>query len=470
MEPDSTSIVCAHANAEKSGLACEHLLQKSGPEYYSSSEYFRLFTGRGLDVVLLCPKCAQEPATSAVHRRRICDGCVQDLAVGTRLGDVGTPEIKSRHTGIALAHRIIAPFNGRGSFVAGVAKGRNASGEWLLLSSCGQLMVLDGTGKVSECANFPAELSMGYDAPRFLTASEDGRFVALVNTYGRRGVVIDLDCNRITMELDRGDYRNEHCRFSVSFFEHAGTQLIVHATDWNRLDISDPASGRLITERGPTSYQEGQERPAHYLDYFHCGLSVSPSGDWIAGNGWVWHPIGVVTTWNLKRWLTEDVWESEDGPSLRSICGRDYFWDGPLCWVDDRTLAVWGLGEDDVLLIPGVRLFNVESGLEVQSFVGPVGGNQKEVVEVEGTERTYVRAVGSLMFDRWLFSWAPERPFSVWDVSDGARLLEAADFNPMAYHHGTKEFLSILPDGTIRISNLTEAGSPVPISNSVTHG
>jgi hypothetical protein len=67
-----------------------------------------------------------------------------------------------------------------------------------------------------------------------------------------------------------------------------------------------------------------------------------------------------------------------------------------------------------------------------------------------------MHTAGSFVFDRRLFSWAPGLAFSAWDLADGARILEEADFSPLAYHHGTKEFLSVLPDGTIQLSRLLE--------------
>lgn len=456
MEAESNVIACAHPDAEKTGRACQHLLKKGNLEYFVSSEHFRFFTGRGTGFVLVCAECARDPASSVAHWRTICDSCMQDLACGTRLGDLGSPEIKIRDAGLAITRRVIAGPKVRGAIIAAAPCGVDGSGSWLLLSNACELMALQAGEKGPDSRNIDLDLPLETDSPLSLVVSADGRFAAIAHTFGRRGIVVDLVTERIAMKLDRGDYHNEHCKFPIAFVEHAGTQLLIHATDWNRLDVTDVASGRLLTTREPTSYREGQDRPAQYLDYFQCGLSVSPGGEWIAGNGWVWHPVGVVTTWSVNRWLAENVWESEDGPSKRSICWRDYFWDGPLCWIDSRTLAVWGLGEDDVLLIPGVRLFNVETGEETESFAGPVNGNQKEVLKADEKE-AYMHSAGQLVYDRWLFSWAPGKPFTVWDVADGARLLEAVGLNPLAYHRGSGEFLSVLPNGTIQLSRILQS-------------
>jgi hypothetical protein len=175
-----------------------------------------------------------------------------------------------------------------------------------------------------------------------LHVSPRGDLAAVVEARGRHGIVLDLDDGRPTMTLDRGAYHPEQTDFLVAFFEPDGQLRLVHGADLNRLDVCDPRTGGTLTVRSPTSYRSGKERPENYLDYFHGGLSISPGGERIADNGWVWHPLGVVTSWELRRWVREHPWESEDGPTRRSLCARKYFWNGPLCWFDDGTLAVWG--------------------------------------------------------------------------------------------------------------------------------
>jgi hypothetical protein len=84
-------------------------------------------------------------------------------------------------------------------------------------------------------------------------------------------------------------------------------------------------------------------------------------------------------------------------------------------------------------MIPAVRLFDVRHGQQEQWFYGP--------------ER------GLLVFDQYLFS-ASEKGMSVWDVETGERLLHDPTLNPISYHRLTKQFLSILPDGSFRLSRL----------------
>src|SRR5258708_20088087 len=104
----------------------------------------------------------------------------------------------------------------------------------------------------------------------------------------------------------------------------------IHGSGWNRLDGSDSATGELVSDRNPTSYRRGEDRPAHYLDYFHGRLVLSPDGRRIVDDGWVWHPFGIPDVWDIQAWLDNNVWESEDGPSKLSLASRAYYWNHPL--------------------------------------------------------------------------------------------------------------------------------------------
>jgi hypothetical protein len=267
-----------------------------------------------------------------------------------------------------------------------------------------------------------------------LHLARDGSMAAVVNTYKQQGVVIDLATGQAAMRLERGDHCVENCVFPVAFFEFDGRLLLVHGTDWNRLDVSDPRTGGLLTSRPSPIWKSG-EQVEHYLEYFHSSLSVSPSQEWIADNGWVWSPVGMVVSWNLRRWREAHIWESEDGPSKKDLCQREYFWDGPLCWVDRHTLAVWGIGDDDLLLVPGVRLFDVSTGQELRRFLGPQG---------------------TLVYDDYLFSFASEQGMAVWDIATGERLLHEPAFSPWCYHRGARQFLTLLPDGAFQLSRLID--------------
>jgi hypothetical protein len=410
-------------------------------EQGTASDYARYFSGAGVEHALICLTCREqsdgiEASLRDVPPERFAQIDQDGYWERDPKAILGRPQVMERpsdlsfrHEDVAFAGQVPAPIADLRPILA------SDHGEFLVLVEDGDLLRVDPLrGSLRRVLN-PLESGMILAPKRSLHVSPGGDMAAVVESRGRSGIVLDLDSGRPTMRLDRGDYYVKHSEFPAAFFEVDGRLRLVHGTDWNRLDISDPRTGALLTDRSPTSYRRGEQRPEHYLDYFHGGLAVSPGGDWVVDNGWVWHPVGSITAWSLHRWLKDNPWESEDGPSKRGLCDRDYFWDGPLCWIDDRTVAVWGYGNDEENLIPAALLFDVESGRLVRWFAGPVG---------------------SLAFDRYLFSYSAEEGTSVWDVATGEWLLHDASFCPTAYHPGAGCFITALPGGRFRLTRLVD--------------
>lgn len=252
-----------------------------------------------------------------------------------------------------------------------VAEVRRSDGDLLALDASGgiscinlQSMAITPLGTVA-LPQHPAQDSRPFwITPRWrLQASADGAFAAAVFDAGRHGFVIDLDRFEITMLLDGGDYHEETVPFSACFMQVNGRTVLVHRTQWNRLDLSDPRSGRLLTERDTTYHEEG-ERPPHHLDYFHGELRPSPAGTRLFDAGWIWQPVGVPRIFDVAPWLSSNVWESEDGPSERWLNFRED-WNFPACWLDDNCIALGGMGDWDddefetAAAPPGVRIVDV---------------------------------------------------------------------------------------------------------------
>lgn len=316
--------------------------------------------------------------------------------------------------------------------------------EWMVLAGDGEIFRFNaetndfvrvaGTSVPSEPDRAPWR---DHILRRRLHASNRGEFIAIVNDYGRYGQVIDTQTGQVTLDLDGGDYFPETVPFSFAFADVGTSVVAIHRTEWNRLDFSDPASGKLLSSRGPTSYKSGEKLPEHYLDYFHGALYVDPLSKWIVDDGWIWHPVGAPRTWRLDRWFSENVWESEDGQSKKDVCARDYYWDRAITWLDESRVAVEGIGNDDSKMIEGARVFDVtqkgkadpewredlEWALEVATFPGPAGKFFSEGVS--------------------LFS-SSEDGLSRWRVEDGARTGHLPEFRPTHHHRGTRELVQIV--------------------------
>lgn len=179
-----------------------------------------------------------------------------------------------------------------------------------------------------------------------LHVSHSGAYVAVVVDRGRSGVVVETRSGKSTMQLDGGAYCEETVPFSACFLQFDGRDVFVHRTDWNRLDASDPASGRSLTQRFIAAYESMGEPPLHYLDYFHGQLLASPDGHLMFDDGWVWHPMSIPRIWSVAEWLRSNPWESEDGASVADLDARDD-WTQPACWVDDERIAVWRAASED---------------------------------------------------------------------------------------------------------------------------
>lgn len=321
---------------------------------------------------------------------------------------------------------------------------------WLVLAVDGGIFQLNAeTREFTQVAHssVPAEPDHepfdGHALRQRLHASNSGEFVAVVNDYGKYGQVIDLRTGTVTISIDGGDYLPRTVPLSFAFADVGRSVIAIHRTDWNRLDFSDPATGKLLSERGPTSFGEDEERPEHYLDYFHGALYVNPASTRIVDDGWIWHPVGTPALWSLESWFTGNVWESEDGPTRKELCARTYYWDKGLAWLDNDRIAISGIGEmDDAHITDGVRVFDVTKPdetpprwrrsdspwpAEVITFPGPAGKFFSDGTSLFSTSETGL-----------------ER----WSLEAGEKTGHLEGFQPTHHHRGARE-LAQLSDGVL---------------------
>src|SRR6185312_8252969 len=139
---------------------------------------------------------------------------------------------------------------------------------WLMLAEDGGLLRFDAHSGRSELITrigLPSESARepfgGHTLTRRLHVSHNCEFAAVVNDYGQYGQVIDLRSGEITLNLDGGDYFPETVPFSFGFASWQGHVVVIHRDAWNRLDVSDASTGKLLSERGPTAYENGEQRP-----------------------------------------------------------------------------------------------------------------------------------------------------------------------------------------------------------------
>lgn len=455
MNDHSPVFTCGHQGHLLRYRICNHLLKKR------DGMYLRHFRDVSEDVgfeatsfCLLCPECAKHFDSQEALLAKSCRQCLREIETrGDWIGNTNQPFFTEQNTSLRFEHEVV-PLNIQGELIA-VAPLQNSS-HWLLLTSHKRLYILDEATKDNralpgldfEKLDFE---KLDFEKPIALQSSRDGDFFAIYNTSGQYGYVVDRKSYTISMLLNRQNYHEDVSGFPIAFFGYQGRSLLVHATDWNRLEITDLRDGSVLTKRHIAEYKIG-ERSEHYLDYFHCTLSVSPSNAWIADTGWVWQPAGVISSWNLKQWLEQNPFESEDGDSRKTFnVWQD--WDMPTCWLNDTTFGVYGIGPED-MITPGIQLFDVRTGERTDFLFGPSVEPSHELTTEYFSSRQSSLQRGLFVFDTWLFSSGYGRGIEVWDIKAKSRLLRDKSFSPVSYHPTSKVFLTVLGK-KIKFSKIT---------------
>ena len=435
---------CPHARSEEPYRACSHLIAKH------DGDYLRCFTGVGQHYDVACRECSQAEGDVQSRLGPVCAWCFSDIeSEGCWDGIVGRPAVVERRTSMLFSSRTVLTATLSAAITA-IHGYRDGGGHaWLALCADGMLVRIAADSWTHTAVASLVGSALDLSTKIVVAVCHEGRFASLVNAHGQHGLVIDLTTGRQTMSLLRDDYHNQHCHFAATFAIHAGRTILIHATAWNRLDISAPDTGTLLTAREHEATAK-DESPTHALDYFHGRVLVSPDQQWIVDDGWVWHPVGILTAWRLDHWLEVNVWESENGPSLVSLADAFYFWGAPMCWISDHELVVWGYGGDDEWMIPAVRVIDLTLGKEIRWFAGPEIASRTEGYQVlEPNPPRYKRMV----FDRYLFAFSPLTGVAVWEMETGTCVLRSDWFTPDSYHRGTREFASLVVDG-VRLTRL----------------
>ncbi len=225
--------------------------------------------------------------------------------------------------------------------------------QYLLFDDTGALFLSNAAGtEIRPIAKLPS--INAFDKPIEMTLHEP--YACVVERFGLHGAVVDLR-NGSIREIQREDYHADVSSYSHAFVEHDGACLLLHQTQWNRLDVMDLETGRCLTERRVSYRFTPEQRDAdgvitspsideseNYLDFFHSRLHVSPNSKSFLSNGWMWSPVDNLIAYDFKDFL-----RTFDPGGASTEFGGGYNWDRPCTFIDDDTFVaiVDDLGEDD---------------------------------------------------------------------------------------------------------------------------
>ncbi|MFD8882819.1 hypothetical protein ACFV0H_09870 [Streptomyces erythrochromogenes] len=428
------ALACGH-DAPAYGLpVCEHIRTATNEVDFSIH-----YTGQGHEQQRICVLCREE----AEHGRpvaagRICEDC-SDTSYGSVVDSVGRPEIIDASRPVPGAGPLV-PFPAETGTVLDLAPTERGL---LLLAADGRILLWDAeAGSCTHLATtgvtVPADAKpwSGHDKALRLHASRNGRFAAVVVDFGRTGEVIDLTTGTVTTALENDGYHSETVPYSLLFTEHAGRDVVLHRTRWNRIAGTDPATGE------PVLLMPESEKEAAWAHSFHGALHLSPGATRLASDTWVWHPLGQPVTWDLARWFAEgkSAWNGEQpAVEFRLLPPCEYHWNRPMVWLDEARIVLGGLGDDDEAVVPGARVFDVTRMVDL----GVDGSRPDETATFGGPEGRFFAA------DGLLYS-AGGTGLEIWDPTSGARIGSVPDFHPT--HHDTvrRELVQLTADGVRR--------------------
>ena len=183
-------------------------------------------------------------------------------------------------------------------------------------------------------------------------------YICVTERYGLHAVVVHI-LDKEVLYLSREDYHCDVSSYSAGFLERDGHVLLLHQTQWNRLDITDLTTGKLLTEREvvfrcldeTVTTQWGQTHKTeskNYIDYFHSLLHVSPDGRHFLSNGWIWQPYD-----NIMYFKTDRFFKEYEPCGKHIAYYRGYAWDRPCAFIGNDMLVI-AADKDDIVIEEGL--------------------------------------------------------------------------------------------------------------------
>lgn len=364
--------------------------------------YYIYFTGNGKEYGIICSECNEAESVQLIENNELSEFYDLNDKGMSFSGIKGVPGIISEPVNISYDIKLLEIEHGKlldMTFKGDLLFILEYSDELSIITYNLQNHTIENRQSIT-CSN------LDYSEAISIYASDSGRYLVIVNTKGRYGYVVELDTGEIILDLDRQDYHNNHCKFSIAFTTKDQEDILIHSTDWNRLDATNLDTRIILTER------EDTERD----DYFNSYLTISPDNTYIANNGWVWHPVGMIKIIRLDKWLTQNPFEADISDNY--MLQVEYLWDRPQCWINENQLAVYGFCNSDLHIVDGVLIMDIITDNILDWFPGPAG---------------------NLIFDKYIYSIDRENGLSIWKLN-GIRIHNNINSKPSLYL-GNQKFI-----------------------------
>ncbi len=125
--------------------------------------------------------------------------------------------------------------------------------------------------------------------------SPSGKYAVIYEKLGTKALI--LESGKILREINQSFYHANAYEYPVVLFcLPNGREVIAHCPErYSQLEIDDLATGERLTK-------SSDRKPR---DYFFSRLSTNTEGTMLLAAGWVWHPMDVVTIYDIALALQD---------------------------------------------------------------------------------------------------------------------------------------------------------------------
>lgn len=277
------------------------------------------------------------------------------------------------------------------------------------------------------------------------------QYLCITNTTGQFGQVYDIEKEVIVMELDRKDYHTKQTIFPIAFIQKENRTLLIHATDWNHIEVTDLKEQKLLTKR------QNEYESEFYLDYFYGELHLSPSKNKLLSSGWVWQPASVFKSIDLQNWLDKNVQEPELYNNGNHVV-MSYYWDRALCWMDDSTIGFLydpkeeGLDEEDYTEL---KLDKDKNYIAIYDTTESKEIRYLEINQYSKNEYSEATYDCKLFFEKHFIFNSKSNGVTIYDTETGSPIYENRDLYFDKYNEALSVLYHLNTDHSILLGEIT---------------